>query len=41
MATRWEAGYFSWELSDVRAISSPVKVEAKRGLYDVEFTVTS
>lgn len=28
MATRWEPGDYSWELSDIRPLSSPVKIEA-------------
>lgn len=37
MATRWEPGYYSWELTEVRPINTHIAVEAKRGLYDIEF----
>ncbi len=37
MATKWEPGYYSWELIEVRPIDSHIVVEAKRGLYDIEF----
>jgi len=35
-ATRWEPGYFSWELTDVRPVHSDEKVLAARGIYEVE-----
>ncbi|MGZ3775570.1 MAG: ASCH domain-containing protein [Pseudobdellovibrionaceae bacterium] len=35
-ASRWEPGYFSWELEDVRPIQSRSKVIAARGIYDVD-----
>jgi hypothetical protein len=34
-ASRWEPGYFSWELYAVRPIDSNRKVLAARGIYDV------
>lgn len=36
MASRWDPGYYSWELTDVRAIDSHRKIEAKREIYDIE-----
>ena len=35
-ASRWEPGYYSWELTDVRPIVSHEKVLAARGIYEVE-----
>lgn len=35
-ATKWEPGYYSWELTDVRPINSLEKVIAARGIYQVE-----
>lgn len=35
-ASRWEPGYYSWELTDVRPIESTQKVLAARDIYDVE-----
>lgn len=35
MATRWEPGYYSWELYDVRPIQTGNKVPAKRGIYEI------
>lgn len=37
-ATRWEPGYYSWELCDVRPISSEAKVLAARGIYEIELS---
>lgn len=34
-ATKWEPGYFAWELANVRPVSSSNPVAAKRGLYDI------
>jgi hypothetical protein len=36
-ASRWEPGYFSWELTDVRPINSNEILLAARGFYEVEF----
>ena len=37
-ASRWEPGYYSWELADVRPIKQTnCKVLAARGIYDVDF----
>ncbi len=35
-ASRWEPGYYSWELTEVRPISSDAKVLAARHIYEVE-----
>jgi hypothetical protein len=35
-ASRWEPGYFSWELYDVRPISTDKTVVAARGIYELE-----
>ncbi|MGZ6470672.1 MAG: ASCH domain-containing protein [Bdellovibrio sp.] len=35
-ASRWDSGYYSWELEDVRPINSNSKVLAARGIYDVD-----
>lgn len=35
-ATKWEPGYYSWELTDVRPVNSLEKVIAARGIYQVE-----
>lgn len=37
MATRWEPGYYSWELVDVRPLDSKQMVLAARGIYDLDF----
>lgn len=37
-ASRWDPGYYSWELEDVRPIRSNSKVVAARGIYEVEFS---
>lgn len=36
-ASRWEPGYYSWELFDIRSIKTEQQVVAARGIYDVEF----
>jgi hypothetical protein len=36
MASRWEPGYYSWELVDVRPIKNTKVVVAARGIYDIE-----
>lgn len=36
-ASRWDPGYFSWELYDVRHIESNQQVLAARGIYEVDF----
>lgn len=35
-ATKWEPGYYSWELTDVRPISSSENVMAARQIYEVD-----
>lgn len=35
-ASRWEPGYFSWELTEVRPIHYEDKVLAARGIYEIE-----
>ena len=35
-ASRWEPGYFSWELCDVRPLKNPETVLAARGIYEVD-----
>ena len=35
-ASRWEPGYFSWELTDVRPLNSTTQVLAARGIYETE-----
>lgn len=35
-ASRWEPGYYSWELTDVRPIMNGKKVLAARDIYEVE-----
>lgn len=35
-ASRWDPGYYSWELVDVRPVTSDEKVLAARGIYDLE-----
>ena len=37
-ASRWEAGYYSWELEDIRPIHSKSKIIAARGIYEVELS---
>jgi hypothetical protein len=38
-ASRWEPGYFSWELTDVRPLSSSIQVLAARGIYETELSL--
>lgn len=40
-ASRWEPGYYSWELEDVRPISTGQKVLAARGIYELDLTKSS
>lgn len=35
-ASYWDEGYYSWLLEDIRKISNPFHVTAKRGLYPVQ-----
>ncbi|MEA1228341.1 ASCH domain-containing protein [Acinetobacter sp. IRS14] len=35
-ATAWDEGYFAWVLRNVRPIKQPLKVLAKRKIYQVE-----
>lgn len=39
-ASRWEPGYYSWELTDVRPLNSSTKVLAARGIYETELNLT-
>jgi len=39
-ASRWEPGYYSWELTEVRPINSTEKVIAARGIYETELQRT-
>ena len=34
--TRWDAGYYSWELVEVRPLNITTQVLAARGIYEVE-----
>lgn len=36
-ASRWEPGYYAWELEDVRPIHSTHKIMAAREIYEVDF----
>jgi hypothetical protein len=36
MASRWEPGYYSWELIDVRPINHSAPVLAARGIYTID-----
>lgn len=36
-ASRWEPGYYSWELTDVRPVNSKTTLPAARGIYEVDF----
>lgn len=38
-ASRWEPGYYSWELADVRPLHSTTQVLAARGIYEVELNL--
>lgn len=40
-ASRWEPGYFSWEIYDVRPLNHAEKVLAARGIYQVELDLIS
>lgn len=35
-ASRWDPGYYSWELYDVRPIKSEAKLVAARDIYELE-----
>lgn len=35
--SRWEPGYFAWELDKVRSVKSKENVLAARGIYEIEF----
>ncbi|CAE79343.1 ASCH domain-containing protein [Bdellovibrio bacteriovorus] len=35
-ATRWEPGYYSWELTEVRKLNSTQEVLAARGIYELD-----
>lgn len=35
-ASRWDPGYYSWELTEVRPLESDEQVIAARGIYEVE-----
>ncbi len=37
MASRWEPGYYSWELMNIRPIDHSESVLAARGIYEIEF----
>lgn len=37
MASRWEPGYYSWELMDIRPVENSKTVIAARGIYDIDF----
>lgn len=36
MASRWEPGYYSWELIDVRPVNHSESVLAARDIYEIE-----
>jgi len=38
-ASRWEPGYYSWELTDIRPINSAKQVLAARGIYETEVSI--
>lgn len=38
-ATKWEPGYYSWELTDVRPIESTQQVIAARGIYSLDIKI--
>jgi hypothetical protein len=38
-ASRWEPGYYSWELEDVRPIFTNQSVVAERGIYEVNLRI--
>ena len=35
-ASKWEPGYFSWDLTDIRPIDSSIQVLAARGIYEID-----
>ncbi|MDG0816434.1 ASCH domain-containing protein [Bdellovibrio svalbardensis] len=39
-ATKWVPGYYSWELEDIRPITSTETVMAARNIYTVKATLT-
>ena len=39
MASRWEPGYYSWELIDIRPINISESVLAARGIYEIELNL--
>ncbi|MBT4761397.1 MAG: ASCH domain-containing protein [Bdellovibrionaceae bacterium] len=38
-ATKWDKGYYSWELHNVRAVKTDQKVIAARDIYEIEITL--
>jgi hypothetical protein len=38
-ASRWEPGYYSWELCDVRPLRNAENVLAARGIYEIELEI--
>lgn len=34
LATKWESGYYSWEIGAVRRVESPWIIIAKRKIYE-------
>lgn len=38
-ASRWEPDYYSWELMDVRPISTNQRVLAARGIYELDLDI--
>lgn len=40
-ATRWDPGYFAWELFDVRSFYSSQTVVAARGIYELDLDPTA
>lgn len=38
-ATRWEPGYYSWELKDVRPLKHESKVLAARDIYEIDLNI--
>lgn len=39
-ASRWEPGYFSWELTEIRPLNLSVRVRAARGIYETELNLS-
>ncbi|UXR64072.1 ASCH domain-containing protein [Bdellovibrio bacteriovorus] len=35
-ASRWEPGYYSWELENIRPLNCSVQVPAARGIYETD-----